>query len=72
MSKDLQYLSNPETADTLIPHALYNDHKQARLQAQNQRQQAQHTIAYLERQAKKELRDAERRKKSLQNYYSIV
>lgn len=53
MPKELQVNANPEVADSLIPYSLYNDHKQARLKAQNERLQAQNTIAYLERQAKK-------------------
>lgn len=57
MQKRLSLLPNPEE-HPLTPHSLYKDHKQARLQAQSQRQQAQHTIAYLERQARKEIREA--------------
>lgn len=40
---------NPEEHRGLPSHALYNNHKMARKQIQNQRQQAQHTLSFLER-----------------------
>ena len=63
--------SNPEFTDMLIPYSLYNSHKQARQQIQTQRQQAQHTLSVLERQAKKSARELENKQKSLLSYYQI-
>jgi len=40
-------VNNPETVPTIIPYAIYNNHKVARKQIQTQREQAQHTISYL-------------------------
>lgn len=55
----------------LIPYSLYNSHKQARQQIQTQRQQAQHTLSVLERQAKKSAKELEVKQKSLLSYYQI-
>lgn len=64
-------LANPEDTPSIIPHALYNNHKQARKQIQNQREQAQHTISFLEREAKRTARELENKQKSLINYYQL-
>lgn len=50
-------LLNPETVESIIPYAIYNTHKVARKQVQAQRQQAQHTISFLERQAKRSVKE---------------
>lgn len=55
----------------MIPYALYKSHKHTRQQIQNQREQAQHTISFLEREAKKTARELEQKQKSLVNYYHL-
>ena len=42
-------IANPESTSHVPSHALYNNQKQARKQIQSQRQQAQHTLSFLER-----------------------
>jgi hypothetical protein len=51
------HISNPEIMDNIIPYATYNTHKIERKQTQTQREQAQHTISFLERQAKKSVKE---------------
>lgn len=56
MSRSKRELNNPESLIDIVPYAVYNGHKIARKQIQNQREQAQLTIAYLERQAKRSIK----------------
>jgi YbbR domain-containing protein len=67
----LTTIQNPESYGSLIPHAAYQNHKNARREIQNQREQAQHTISFLEREAKKTARELEMKQKSLINYYQL-
>jgi hypothetical protein len=62
---------NPESYQGMIPYALYKSHKHTRQQIQTQREQAQHTISFLEREAKKTARELEQKQKSLVNYYNL-
>ena len=63
--------SNPEDIHGLIPYSTYHQHKTTRQQISAQRQQAQHTISFLERQAKRSMKELENRQKSLANYYHL-
>ena len=40
---------NPEKHRLIVPYAIYSTYKNATKQIQNQREQVQHTILYLER-----------------------
>ena len=62
---------NPEFSDLLVPYSLYHNHKNARKQIQTQREQAQHTLSVLERQAKKSAKELETKQKTLLNYYQV-
>lgn len=62
---------NPEQVSSVVNHALYNNQKQARQQIQTQRQQAEHTLSFLEREAKKTAKDLEQKQRSLINYYQL-
>jgi hypothetical protein len=64
-------LNNPESLGTIIPHAVVSTHKVERREAQAQRGQAQQTISYLERQAKKSARDLEMKQKSLIEFLKL-
>jgi hypothetical protein len=71
MRRNRRDLANPESVANIIPIAIYNTHKIARKQIENQREQTQHTIAYLERQAKKSVKELEQKQKSLMDYYQL-
>jgi hypothetical protein len=61
-------LPNPED---IVPYAIYNTHKLARKQMQAQREHVQHTTSFLERQAKRSLKELEHKEKSLVDFYKL-
>lgn len=62
---------NPESMPSIIPHALYNNHKQARKQIQSQREEVQHTTAFLERQARRTSKELEQQQRALMEFYKL-